>query len=72
MYGVPQFHIAAPTRQLGVSRSWASRDANAASVRNLAVNRVLVDVGPDHYAQLEAVDMFTRIMNYASVSRRQL
>src|SRR4030081_372465 len=78
--------IAAVARQLGVSRSWASREANAPGTRILiadlfelcrervnalfdqtldviedamnarkflVVNRVLVDVGPDHYAQIE-------------------
>jgi hypothetical protein len=87
--------IAAVARQLGVSRSWASREANAPGTRNLlaellehhrerlnalfdqaldviedamnarhflVVNRVLVDVGPDHYARLEAVKMFTVLM----------
>jgi hypothetical protein len=75
-----------------VSRSWASREANAPGTRIfiadifelcrervkalfdqaldviedamkarqfLVVNRVLVDVGPDHYAQLEAVKKIT-------------
>jgi len=32
----------------------------------LVVNRVLVDVGPDHYARLEAVKMFTVLMIHAS------
>jgi hypothetical protein len=32
------------------------------------VNRVLVDAGPDHYAQLEAVKVFTVLMRYASNS----
>ena len=32
----------------------------------LVVNRVLVDVGPDHFAQLEAVKMFTVLMCHAS------
>jgi hypothetical protein len=36
----------------------------------LVVNRVLVDVGPDHYAQLEAVKMFTRLMQHAGNGRR--
>jgi hypothetical protein len=80
-----------------VSRSWASREANAPGTRNLiaellehrerltalfdqtldviedamnarqflVVNRVLVDVGPDHYARLEAVKMFTVLMRRA-------
>jgi len=86
-----------------VSRSWASREANAPGTRNLiaellepyrerldalfdqtldviedamkarqflVVNRVLVDVGPDHYAQLEAVKMFTLWMRHAGEGRR--
>jgi hypothetical protein len=86
-----------------VSRSWASREANAPGTRNLladifelccervnalfdqtldviedamnarqvlVVNRVLVDVGPDHYARLEAVKMFTFLMRRASAGRR--
>jgi hypothetical protein len=80
----------AVARQLGVSRSWASREANAPDTRHLlpelleigpldvvedamkarlfsVVNRVLVDVGPDHFAQLEAVKMFTELM----ASRKQ-
>jgi hypothetical protein len=95
--------IAAVARQLGVSRSWASREAHASGTRNLlaylfeqrrerlealfdqtldviadamkaqqflVVNHVLVDVGPDHYARLEAGDMFTRLMHHASAGRR--
>src|SRR4051794_8705972 len=76
--------IAAVARQPGVSRSWASREANASGTRKilaylfeqrrervmeviedamkarqfLVVNRVLVDVGQDHYARLEGVDAF--------------
>jgi hypothetical protein len=90
-------------RHLGVSRSWASREANAPGTRIfiadlfelcrervkalfdqtldliedamnarqfLVVNRVLVDVGPDHYAQLEAVRMFTLLMPHAGNGRR--
>jgi hypothetical protein len=95
--------IAAVARQLGVSRSWASREANAPGTRNLlaellephckrlsalfdqmldviedamkarqflVVNRVLVDVGPDHYARLEAVKVFTVLMSHASKRTR--
>ena len=95
--------IAAVARQLGVSRSWASREANAPGTRNLiaelldlrrerlnalfdqtldvmedamkarqflVVNRVFVDVGPNHYAQLEAVKMFTWLMHRASDGRQ--
>ncbi len=95
--------IAAVARQLGVSRSWASREANAAGTRSLIavllepyrehlealcdqalaviadamkarqfllVNRVLVDVGPDHYARLEAVKVFIVLMHHASKGRR--
>ena len=36
----------------------------------LVVNRVLVDVGPDHYARLEAVKMFTALMIHASKRTR--
>jgi hypothetical protein len=36
----------------------------------LVFNGVLVDVGPDHYARLEAVKMFTRLMQHASDGRR--
>jgi hypothetical protein len=97
------FKIAAVARQLNVSRSWASREANAPGTRNLlaellelhrervnelfdqtldviedamnarkllVVNRVLVDVGPDHYARLEAVKMFTLLMRHAGNGRR--
>jgi hypothetical protein len=40
-------------------------EANAPGTRHfLVVNRVLVDVGPDHYAQLEAVKMFTLLMRH--------
>jgi hypothetical protein len=78
-----------------VSRSWASREANAAGTRILIaelldfqrerlkeffdqtlnvikdafqarkiflVRGVLVDGGPDHYARLEAVKMFLRLV----------
>lgn len=95
--------IAAVARQLGVSRSWASREANASGTRNLlaylleqrrerlealcdqtleviaeamearqflVVNHVLLDVGPDHYARLEAVDVFIRLMYHASGGSR--
>ena len=95
--------IAAVARQLGVSRSWASREANAPGTRNLlaellehhrerlnalfdqmldviedamkarqflVVNRVLVDVGPDHYARLEAVKVLTRLMQHPSDGKR--
>ena len=95
--------IAAVASQLGVSRSWASREANAPGTRNLlaellephckrlnalfdqmldviedamkarqflVVNRVLVDVGPDHYARLEAVKVFTVLMIHASKRTR--
>jgi len=88
--------IATVARQLGVSRSWASREANAPGTRHLmavllepyrerlevlcdqaldaiedamkarqflVVNRVLVDVGPDHYARLEAVKVFTVVID---------
>ena len=97
--------IAAVARQLGVSRSWASREANAPGTRNLVaellehhrerlnalfdqtldviedamkareflvVNRVLVDVEPDHYAQLEAVKMFTLLMRHAATGSRYI
>ena len=86
-----------------MSRSWASREANAPGTRNLiaellepyrerldalfdqtldviedamkarqflVVNRVLVDVGPDHYARLEAVKVFTRLMQHPSDGKR--
>jgi hypothetical protein len=86
-----------------VSRSWASREANAPGTRILiadlfelcrervkalfdqtldviedamkarqflVVNHVLVDVGPDHCAQLEAVKMFTLLMRHASKGTR--
>ena len=36
----------------------------------LVVNRVLVGVGPDHYARLEAVKMFTLLMHHASKRTR--
>ncbi|MEO8131360.1 MAG: hypothetical protein ABI822_29970 [Bryobacteraceae bacterium] len=36
----------------------------------LVVNRVLVDVGPDHFARLEAVKVFTALMHHVSVGRR--
>jgi hypothetical protein len=95
--------IAAVARHLGVSRSWASREANAPGTRIfiadifelrrervnalfdqtldvieeamkarkfLVVNRVLVDVRPDSYAQLEAVRMFTLLMRHAGNGRR--
>ena len=95
--------IATVARQLGVSRLWASREANAPGTRNLlaellephckrlsalfdqmldviedamkareflVVNRVLVDVGPDHYARLEAVKVFTVLMIHASKRTR--
>ena len=95
--------IAAVARQLGVSRSWASREANAPGTRNLlaellehhrerlialfdrtldviedamkarqflVANRVLVDLGPDHYARLEAVKVFTALMIHASKRTR--
>jgi hypothetical protein len=97
--------IAAVARQLGVSRSWASREANAPGTRQLladlfelhrermnalfdqtldviedamkarqflVVNRVVVDVGPDHYARLEAVKMFTLLMRHAGNGRRYI
>ena len=35
----------------------------------LVVNRVLVDAGPDQYARLEAVKMFTVLMIRASEAR---
>ena len=35
----------------------------------IAVNRVLVDAGPDHYARLEAVKMFTRLMHHGLSQR---
>jgi hypothetical protein len=38
----------------------------------LVVNRVLVDVGPDHYAQLEAVKVFTLLMRHAGNGRRYI
>jgi hypothetical protein len=96
-------NIAVIARQLNVSRSWASREANAPGTRIfiadifelcrermdalfdqtldviedamkarqfLVVNRVLVDVGPDHYARLEAVKVFTVLMCHASKGRR--
>jgi hypothetical protein len=96
--------IAAVARQLNVSRSWASREANAPGTRILiadlfelcrervnalcdqaldviedamkarqflVVNRVLVDVGPDHYAQLE-VKVFTLLMRHAGNGRRYI
>ena len=86
-----------------MSRSWASREANAPGTRILiadifelrrerlialfdrtldviedamkarqflVVNRVLVDVGPDHYARLEAVKLFTVLMRHASKRTR--
>ena len=95
--------IAAVARQLGVSRSWASREANAPGTRIfiadifelcrermdalfdqildviedamkarkfLVVNRVRVDVGPDHYARLQAVKVFTVLMCHASKRTR--
>jgi hypothetical protein len=97
--------IAVIARHLGVSRSWASREANAPGTRIfiadifelcrervkalfdqaldviedamnarqfLVVNRVLVDVGPDHYARLEAVKMFTLLMRHAGNGRRYI
>ena len=36
------------------------------------VNRVVVDLGPDHYAQLEAVKMFTLLMRHAGKRRRYI
>jgi hypothetical protein len=96
-------NIAAVARHLGVSRSWASREANAPGTRIfiadifelcrervkalfdqtldviedamnarqfLLVNGVLVDVGPDHYTQLEAVKVFTALMIHASKRTR--
>jgi hypothetical protein len=98
-------NLAVIARHLGVSRSWASREANAPGTRILiaevfelrrervnalfdqtldviedamnarqflVVNRVLVDVGPDHYAQLEAVKMFTLLMRHAGNGRRYI
>jgi len=95
--------IATVARQLGVSRSWASREANAPGTRHLmavllepyrerlgvlcdqaldaiedamkarqflVVNRVLVDVGADHFARLEAVKVFTALMIHTSGGRR--
>jgi hypothetical protein len=95
--------IATIARQLNVSRSWASREANAPGTRIfiadifelcrervkalfdqtldviedamnarqfLVVNRVLVDVGPDHYARLQAVKVFTVLMCHASKRTR--
>ncbi|MEO5950901.1 MAG: hypothetical protein ABIQ44_00355 [Chloroflexia bacterium] len=95
--------IATVARQLGVSRSWASREANASGTRNLlavllefhrerlealfdrtlevigdamkarqflVVNRVLVDVGPERDARLEAVKVFAVLMHHASAGRR--
>ena len=85
-----------------MSRSWASREANAPGTRSLiaellelrrermnalfdqmldvmedamarqflVVNRVLVDVGPDHYARLQAVKVFTVLMCHASKRTR--
>ena len=86
-----------------MSRSWASREANAPGTRNLiaellepyrerldalfdqtldviedamkarqflVVNRVLVDVGPDHFARLEAVKVLTVLMCHASKRTR--
>ena len=86
-----------------MSRSWASREANARGTRYLlaellelrrerlialfdrtldvieeamkarqflVVNRVLVDVGADHYARLEAVKVFTVLMCHASKRTR--
>jgi hypothetical protein len=96
-------NIAGIARHLGVSRSWASREANAPGTRILiadlfelcrervkalfdqtldviedamkarkflVVNRVLVDVGPDHYARLQAVKVFTVLMCHASKRTR--
>ena len=86
-----------------MSRSWASREANAPGTRQLlaellepyrkrlnelfdqtldviedamkarqllVVSRVLVDVGPDHYARLEAVKVFAVLMCHASKRTR--
>jgi hypothetical protein len=96
-------NLAVIARHLGVSRSWASREANAPGTRILiadlfelcrervkalfdqtldviedamkarkflVVNRVLVDVGPDHYARLQAVKVFTVLMCHASKRTR--
>jgi hypothetical protein len=95
--------IATVARQLGVSRSWASREANAHGTRQLlsellklrrerltalfhqalelieeamkarkffVVNGVIIDGGPDHYARLEAVKVFTVLMCHASKRTR--
>ena len=86
-----------------MSRSWASREANAPGTRNLlaelleprrerlnalfdqtldviedamkarkifVVKGVIVDGGPDHYARLEAVKVFTVLMCHASKRTR--
>ena len=36
----------------------------------LVLNLVLIDAGPDRFARLEGVDMFTRLMHHASAGRR--
>jgi hypothetical protein len=36
------------------------------------VKGVIVDGGPDHYARLEAVKMFTLLMRYAGNGRRYI
>jgi len=43
-----------------------------AALFELRRERVPIDVGPDHEAWLEAVDMFTRLMNHASIGGRQV
>jgi hypothetical protein len=101
----PCVKTAARPRAARLSRSWASREANAPGTRNLlaellelhrermnelfdqtlddiedamkarqflVVNRVVVDVGPDHYARLEAVKMFTLLMRHTGKRRRYI
>ena len=101
----PASKTAERPRAARLSRSGASREANAPGTRNLlaelaalhrermdelfdqtlddiedamkarqflVVNRVVVDVGPDHYARLEAVKMFTLLMRHAGKRRRYI
>jgi hypothetical protein len=90
--GIRIAHIA---RQIGVSRSWASREAHSPGVRSILAQLIekpkerigrlfdqsltaieealqarrvylrpgqIVDGGPDHYARLRAVAVFTKLL----------
>jgi hypothetical protein len=72
-----------PPYSPGVSRSWASREANALFDQTLdviedamkarkifVVKGVIVDGGPDHYARLEAAKLFILLMCKAGRTSR--